>query len=384
MKRSVRFVGLFLAAASTVALAQEARNASAPAGTSPTAYVYVSSSPSSGTYEINGYSAAANGELSPVSGSPFTSQGVQSMALNGTYLFGTNGTDIESYSIESSGALQYVSSVNATQYNPYNSGGPGPLFLDHSGKTLYDGDIYAQGTGDNAYQFFTIENGGGLNYLGLGADYGVMQGLPLSFVGSNLYAYTSNSYEFSPAILGYQRNQDGSLTELTMSPKYPSAPAGVQYLPYLAASDPTNNLAISMQATKNFVNVGQPQLAVYLADASGNLTTTSTSTNMPRTAVGGVFDLKMSPSGKFLAVAGSAGLQVFHFNGSQPITNYTGLLVKGEVDQVFWDNANHLYAISRTAGELYVFTITAGGHTQAPGSPYTVTGPQNIIVLPKS
>jgi hypothetical protein len=36
----------------------------------------------------------------------------------------------------------------------------------------------------------------------------------------------------------------------------------------------------------------------------------------------------MSPSGKLLAVAGTTGLQVFHFNGSNPIKPYTGLLTK--------------------------------------------------------
>jgi hypothetical protein len=43
-----------------------------------------------------------------------------------------------------------------------------------------------------------------------------------------------------------------------------------------------------------------------------------------------------------LAVGGSGGLQVFHFNGRRPITRFTGLLSKDEVDQVAWDNDNHL------------------------------------------
>jgi hypothetical protein len=50
---------------------------------------------------------------------------------------------------------------------------------------------------------------------------------------------------------------------------------------------------------------------------------------------------------------------------------------------MFWDNANHLYAISSTAGKLYVFTITPTSATQAAGSPYTISHPQNIIVQPK-
>ena len=76
-----------------------------------------------------------------------------------------------------------------------------------------------------------------------------------------------------------------------------------------------------------------------------------------------VYDLKMSPSGKLLAVGGSdgrgeGGLQIFHFNGAQPITRYTGLLTNAEIDQFYWDNADHLYAISSHPGKLFVFTVT--------------------------
>jgi WD40 repeat protein len=128
------------------------------------------------------------------------------------------------------------------------------------------------------------------------------------------------------------------------------------------------------------------RIAVYSADSAGNLTTTSTAENMPKTQAGptyGINDIWMSPSGKLLAVGGTSGLQVFHFNGANPVTTYTGLLTKDEIDQLFWDNDNHLYALSATAGKLYVFTITPTSHSQAKGSPYTITGAENIQVLPK-
>jgi hypothetical protein len=59
------------------------------------------------------------------------------------------------------------------------------------------------------------------------------------------------------------------------------------------------------------------------------------------------------------------------------------LLTSNQIDQMFWDNANHLYAISSTAGKLYIFTITPTSATQAAGSPYTISHPKNIIVQPK-
>ena len=105
---------------------------------------------------------------------------------------------------------------------------------------------------------------------------------------------------------------------------------------------------------------------------------------MPKVAVGSVTALGMSPSGKFLAVGGTLGMQIFHFNGASPVTKYTGLITASEVDQIFWDNANHLYAISRSGGKLYVFTVTSTGVLQAPGSPHFLTNPEYLIVLPKT
>ena len=105
---------------------------------------------------------------------------------------------------------------------------------------------------------------------------------------------------------------------------------------------------------------------------------------MPTSSIGFPTDLEMAPSGTLLAVAGTAGLQVFHFNGAQPITPFTSLLTKNQVDQVWWDNANHLYALSQSAGLLYVFTATPTAIGQAPGSPYTIAKPQNLAVLPKT
>jgi hypothetical protein len=103
----------------------------------------------------------------------------------------------------------------------------------------------------------------------------------------------------------------------------------------------------------------------------------------------------MSPSGKLLAVAsltdysackcgsgswGTAGLQVFHFNGSSPITHYTATLTKTPINSVHWDNANHLYALSYSTGKLYVYTITPTSITPVSGSPYTIGSPTGLFV----
>jgi hypothetical protein len=128
---------------------------------------------------------------------------------------------------------------------------------------------------------------------------------------------------------------------------------------------------------------GAPQIATYSADSDGNLSTTSTLKNMPETAVVNVIHIGISPSGKLLAVSGTGGLQVFHFNGSKPVTHYSDLLTSDEIDQFYWDNDNHLYAISQSAGKLFVFKVTSTSYKEAPGSPYSISNPQNIVVQAK-
>jgi hypothetical protein len=97
----------------------------------------------------------------------------------------------------------------------------------------------------------------------------------------------------------------------------------------------------------------------------------------------------MAPSGKLLAVGGLKGLQIFHFNGASPLTVDTGLLEKYPVNAMYWDNANHLYAITSyyngttTTFQLYVFTVTPTSAVAAPGSPYPVPNAASLIVQPK-
>ena len=380
MTRYIKFVCLVATLCTAVGLAQNAPSSS------PVAFVYVSSAVGKNSYEISGFAAASNGKLTRVSGSPFSAD-VQNMAVNGKYLFGTNGIEIYSFSVASDGALTEVGSIDAQQFNQPVAGGPNALFLDHSGATLYDEDIYGNNGANNTYQFFDIEKATGqLNYVGMTRAATTQFWEPLSFIGNNVYAYGSYCYRFKADIFGFRRNYDGTLTELNIHPKIPAAKNGSFYCPYLATADPTNHVAISLQPlnANSWQPDGPPQLATYTADGSGNLTTKSTYSNMPTSAVNSVLDIEMAPSGKLLAVGGTAGLQVFHFNGSNAITHYTGLLTTDEIDQFFWDNDNHLYAISAKSGKLFVFTVTPTNVSQAPGSPYTIRQPMNIIVLPKT
>ena len=370
--------------------AQESPSTAASTSNSPAAYVYVMSISSNNKVDIYAYSAASTGRLMRVAGSPFStdlSYGA-SIAGNRKYLFATDGIDINSYSIASDGALQQVDSVDAQQFNQSNCGGPTALFLDHTGATLYDLDIYGD-CANNGYQFFNAHDSTGeLNYLGVTAVMSPIFGMPLSFLGNNVYGYGASCYHWYQEIFGFMRNGDGALTDLNINASMPAAKAGQFYCPGLAAADAANHVAVPMQAVSGstFQAVGTGQLATYTADNSGNLTSTSAYSNMPGVAVATITGISMSPSGKLLAVSGTGGLQVFHFNGAGPITHYTGLLTRSpidQLDQIAWDNDNHLYAISQSAGKLFVFTITPTNYMQAEGSPYRIASPVHITALPR-
>ena len=348
------------------------------------AYVYVSWTTRAGVNEIDGFAAASNGKLTPISGSPFVGD-VTDMALTGKYLYGidANGADIDSFSMASDGVLKKIGSIDAQSHNGAECGGPFFIFLDHTGSTLYDLDFDGNICANNTYQFFSGGNSGKLAYLGTTSESTPNFETPLSFTANNAYAYGAGCYHGQPTIYGFARSSNGKLTSLnfnTPTPAYPKA--GFDYCPYLAAADPTNHVAISLQESEEESLVGTPQLASYTVGSGGKLTTTSTYKNMPYVSVGGVNWLRMAPSGKLLAVGGTAGLQIFHFNGSSPITHDTGQLTKDPISQIFWDNDNHVYAVSQSAGKLFVFTATPTSVSQAPGSPYSISKVQNLIVQP--
>ena len=380
------------------AYAQNAAVVPASANSSPAAYVYVSSSPAGASKNVvYAFTAATNGKLTPVPGSPFKDD-LTSMAVNGKYLLGAtqNGKWVAAFLMETNGALKWTTSTNVERYNSTGCGGNSPIILDHTGASLYvmanSGDL----CDEEYFQSFQVEKPTGyLNFLGSTPPIFVNYG-PLTFGSSNAYAYqaTCSDYRsfYNGIITGYQRHSNGVLTLANISAPVPDAQAGDFFCADHAAADPANHVAMEYQLINESAELpdGLPRIATYTSDSSGNLSTTSTRQNMATVALQYPLDLKMSPSGKLLAVAGygNGGLQIFHFNGASPIAHYTGLLTTDQIDQVFWDNSNHLYAVgypvNNSRGKLHVYTATPTSVVEAPGSPYTVANPQSLIVQPRT
>jgi hypothetical protein len=373
---------------SVCVVAALAQAGSAQTSTGSVAYVYVSNTiANSSTNEVQAYAADASGKLTPLTGSPFQ-ENVGSIAVNGEFLMGVSLStpDINAYRIGANGSLTFKVASNYVQYNPNGCGGAADLIFGHTGSDLYVPEYNYDCANSGLASFVVDKPTGALDYLGVdntGVDPGVTKAP--SFIGDKGYAYLAgNDTCFYYTIYGFKRKGNGLLISSNSSYNLPAPPPQfTRYIPDLAAADPTNHVAFVMFPGMPPGCTSDPlQMASYTADASGNLVTTNTYSNMPATQIVSPYDLKMAPSGKLLAIAGQEGLQAFHFNGANPITAYTGLLTTDPISQMFWDDSNHLYAISQSAGMLRVFTITPTTYKEAAGSPYAINSPDAIIVQP--
>jgi hypothetical protein len=351
-----------------------------------------------GVYQIVAYAAAANGQLTPVPGSPF-SQNVNSMVATSAYLLAApnSGSVINTYTIGSNGALTLGPQFNYSQIAAQigqqgETCTMGVVSFDRTGQNLYAGVGCTNGPDNYDYiaSFAFDSSNGTLSYLG-DTPTGDTGSPALTFLGNDEYAYQDDGGclpNVGDGPYSFARSSSGLLTEIPTSitepPTPPGATGGAGPFGYVAASfaaDNTNHLA-AMEAPCFFLNGANPpvQLAAYTVNPDGSISTTDTDATMPTPSVdGGPLPSSMSPSGTLLAVAGPEGLQIFHFNGSSPITSFTGVLTTDSyISAMAWDNSDHLYVMDPgnnvTQGTLYVFTVTDSGATEAPGSPYTIPG----------
>jgi hypothetical protein len=400
MRRSTR-LAISLAAVFP-ALSIGAALAATPA---PVAHVYVGS----GSH-ILAFSADATGKLTAVPGSPFN-YSLSWMAANGHYLFGfePGSVTIESFSMAANGALKKAATTNTQTYetstcSPLTYWNGQGFKIDHSGLNLYNAAIPEDEFCYSKFQSYKINNANGkMTFLG-DTDKIFYGGPQLYISANNQFAYSPNCAAAfgngpSPSVTVFQRLSSGELITSKSGVALPAAPVDTSntdsggpytgyYCPITMATDPANHAAMTLWAYDPDDNgeYGPVVVATFTADAKGNLTTTSTYKNMAvsETGRGGISGMRMSPSGKLLAIGGS-GLEIFHFNGGSPVTKFKTILPGFNVTQILWDNSNHMYAVGTTstgAGKLYIYTVTPTSITEAPGSPYSIASPGNFVVQP--
>lgn len=361
---------------------------------SPVAYVYVSR-----PTHVDGFSAAANGLLTPVPGSPFANISVSHMSVTNRFLFGAgdDNQSIYSFSLGKDGSLTKIGEINTHNYDPADNNcySVGPTQVDYARTTLYNDDWNCDG--DSQYiQSYKIEANGELTFLansgGESEDW-VMG--PPAVLGTDTYLYTVGSFdqgEPGGVIQSYKRQSNGAMELANGNMELPPTknPDDV-YSPFpVVAGDPANHVAIPIQAENSIssANDGPVQLASFTAQSNGDLATTNTPENMAVSDLQAIDSMSISPSGKLLVVGGGGsvyssglkGFQIFHFNGSSPITHYSGVIQGNYVFSEFgWDKHDHLYALG--GGYLFVYTATPTSIVEAPGSPYSIPEASSVIVL---
>jgi hypothetical protein len=386
--------GAGLAQISTPAANAAASNSSsANASSGPVAYVYVSR-----PTHIDAFAADANGQLTPVPGSPLANTNVNKLSVTKKWLFGLSGdgTKIYTFSIASNGSIEKIATESTWKGE---SGNPctdwQDIQLDTEGTTLYS-QLNSESCVDypGSYISFHILSNGYLQFLGASGGYiddatqgGVVQ---LKMAGTGTFGYDGECEEdedIESVINIYKRESNGFLQYVSQNTTPPTDFSGPGYCAGQVATDSANHLAVAFQREDdktgdNGYYEGPYFLATYTEDSSGNLATTSNSDNMPEAMVSNNLDINamsISPSNQFLAVGGY-GFQIFHFNGANPITPYSGVLQpNATVEKFAWDKANHLYVLAWNT--LYVYTVTASGITQAPGSPYSIPEAGGLIAL---
>jgi hypothetical protein len=353
------------------------------------AHVYVQSQGPAGP--VYGYNANSSGQLSAISGSPFK-PGTAIVGGTSTEFFTQGKTLLHSWSLGSNGAIgSQQSQIPFLNYAGNNCGsgtsGYASSLLDHSGQYVY---VLLQNAGScAAYQTFKVNSGGTFTFVG---DTEVnVQGSgfvdPPSILGNESFAYANEWVGHYSNLVGFQRESSGTLQQTQFSETDPTLAGGNYFPAYPDASPAGNFVVLQLYPNDGGGDSGQPQLASYTMDASGNLTTTNTSSNMPTTGLSNAYSA-FSTDGKMIAFYANAqdgvggfgnGIEIYNFNGAAPLTLYQKLLTGTPIDEIAWDSSNHLYAISQSTNKLYVFTVTSTSVTQ--DASLTITSPFQLVVI---
>ena len=379
----------------------------------PVAYVYVAQTdPATSqpfpSQPIYAFSVTPDGKVTPVAGSPFTQISGQMVGTTGSHFitraYGGNlsGGEVPlnylySYDVAANGAIgQQVSEINTQLYGGSNCSGaqgsnwPDDAELDHTGRFVYV--TYCS----NAVQTYALSSAGDLTFKNVSTYSDATSGLP-KLTGNDAFGYNQTviNGQYGPvgAFSGFARESDGSLLSIgTPSVTGPSLPSddfdslavSNYYSQYgyfnapkvMLTNNPTDHLAAMLTILKftapDTVSNEGCALASFTVGSQGELTSTNSYDNMPS---GCGNDMVLSPSGKYLAVLPYDGksLQLYHFNGSNPITYFTQVAgAAGWFSTMAWDSSNHLYALDGQSGQLHIYTVTSSSVSEAPGSPYSV------------
>jgi WD40 repeat protein len=347
---------------------------------SPVAYVYLT-----GPGGIYAYEASSAGNVTAITGSPFTQTSGQAVGTNGTHFITQDPYFVYSYDVASDGVIgKEVSKIDAAS----NNGGCGVITqaeLDHTGQYVY----VALGSCGGWLQKYAIAKATGeLTFVSEATLQPTAPGwwntLP-TFTGNDVNDVAAVGVQYTPTLGSDPCAPYFSGVSVWVDPTTP--PGYFYYSPTGPMSDdPTNHLAVATAPVSQCGVYGPTQLATYTVPSpaqhggSVGLLSTNTWDNMP-TVLGYINTMKISSAGNLLAVAWGTGVQFYHFNGAKAITPFTGMIgTSGFIAALGWDSADHLYALNGESGRVHVYKATTTEVKEVSGSPYDIGWPTGVGV----
>lgn len=366
--------------------------------TGAAAYVYVSTGGETGDpFQIDGFSVGADGSLTPVPGSPFTTPGDGALVMTGagSMLFGSDGYSIYSFAVQSDGCLKLENSLIAGDDLGWGVIGPSNIFLDPQDVDLY-GFVFVPPEESYFASYSISSTTGQVAPIGETETSFRSNAGMIAFASNDKFAVTADgSLRAGVTISEYQRGGNGALNWFGYGP-FPTAAPGEIYDAMGAAADGTDHFVIAVQSHPAGMGLyngpnGPWQLAVYTIDEVGNLSTTSTWQNMPEAGIPSnesPQDYKFSPDGRYFAIESFTALAVFTWNSPQEILTPIATITDPEgscatngctgsgFDSLAWDSYDHLY--TSVGQQLLVYTVSPSGARPAPGSPHAMRHPSSI------
>ena len=319
MTHAVRGIGL---AASLVLVSTAGAFAPQAKAQSTSAFVYVQVQGPAGA--VYGYSASPTGQLTAIPGSPFK-PGTQIVGSNKSQFFTLGKTTIHSYEVGSNGAIgSQLTDIGYLNFAGSSCGGGtnglSNAVLDHTGQYLY---VLLQNGGDGSCAAYQTYNVGSFTFQGdteksLAAGESDSVGLP-SILGNESFGYANEWVGHYSDLVGFKRDSSGTLQVMPFTETDPTL-SGSNYLPANPDASPDGNyVVVQLNPDNGGGDSNPPQLGSYTVDASGNLSTTNTSSNMPTTALEQPSST-FSPDGKLLFSWGGPGTDPGEYNIEHNIT----------------------------------------------------------------
>jgi hypothetical protein len=388
MTYSVRGLGLVSCLVSVLTLtastlAQSDAQAVTASTTPPTAaYVYIQTQGLQGP--VYGFRASSTGTLSPIPGSPFKPAG-EIVGGTPTQFFTLGKTLLHSYGVAANGAIEsQLGQIPFFDYSgsdcPRSTSVAAGAVLDHTGKYIY---VLLGCGGDNLsaeYQTYLIHSDGAFSFDGdasLPASWtegGFAPGLP-SILGNENFAYEDEMGIHAQSVLiGFRRTSAGTLQQMQFTERDPACCGGDYEVSGPDASPTGNYLVFQFYPA----DTNPPQFASYTVASNGDISSTNTSSNMPRSSLTQP-STKFSPSGDLFVAYSGMTIEIYIFNGAAPLVLRQRLMAGQGIDQVAWDSSDHLYAISNSGDTVYVYTITPASVTQT--SSISIGSPFKMVVV---